>query len=47
MTPCPHCGLPINPAAMLGKLSAQKRDTSSKAMKALRAKGRGKRLVAK
>lgn len=32
---CPHCNKPINPAAILGKVSAAKRDTSSKAMSEL------------
>jgi uncharacterized protein (UPF0212 family) len=38
--PCPHCGKPINPAAMLAKigLKSSRRDTSSAAMKKLRAK---------
>jgi hypothetical protein len=32
---CPHCNEPINPAQLLGKESAKKRDTSSAAMSEL------------
>lgn len=34
-TPCPHCGEHINPASLLGKMSADKRDTSSERMREL------------
>jgi hypothetical protein len=32
---CPHCNKGINPASLMGKQSAKKRDTSSKAMRDL------------
>lgn len=40
---CPNCEFEINPAKELGRLSAKKRDVSTEAMKALRAKGKQKR----
>ena len=32
---CPHCKKEINPASIMGKESAKKRDTSSEAMRKL------------
>lgn len=43
---CPHCKKDINPASMLGKQSAKKRDTSSDAMKALARKRWDKKKAA-
>lgn len=32
---CPHCGGDINPASLLGKISAEKRQQTSEQMRAM------------
>lgn len=40
---CPHCQKPIRPASILGKMSAEKRDTTSEKMRELARKRWDKR----
>ena len=42
---CPHCKKEINPAKMLGELSASKRDTSPQAMSKLKLGKKHKKVL--